>query len=81
MNVDEKLVTLKNRMLLLANKQQDIMEEIKQCEVLYCGQDWHENVDLAYLSDGNSNMSGYSSAGEFTNNLQFMGELRTGLNN
>jgi len=54
MDIDTKLLTLRNRVKNLANKQREMMEEIKECEVLYGGKDWHHDVDLAYLSDGNT---------------------------
>lgn len=41
------------------------MDDIEKVEVIYCGRDWHEDGDLNYLSDVDSD--GYSSGGDYNN--------------
>ena len=68
MNPDEKILTLNNRMIKLKEKQQLMMEDIKENEVLYPNAGVFQDkivkkVKEMYPSDDNmSNLSGYSSS-------------------
>ena len=81
MNPNEKLITLKNRAAKLYERQQDMMREIKEYEVLYGEDKLAENIDLGYLSDEcTSQLSGYSSnrSNQEFNSLRFLNDVGRG---